>query len=39
MNERLVSGKSHEDDYSLDTNLRPMHLSDYVGQPVVKGNL
>ena len=39
MNERLVSGKSHEDDYSLDTNLRPRHLSDYVGQHRVKSNL
>ena len=39
MNERLVSGKPHEEDYSLDTNLRPRHLSDYVGQHRVKSNL
>ena len=39
MNERLVSGKSHEEDYSLDTNLRPRQLSDYVGQHRVKSNL
>ncbi len=39
MNDRLVSGKSHEEDYSLDTNLRPRQLSDYVGQGRVKSNL
>ena len=39
MNERIVSGKSHEEDYSLDTNLRPRQLSDYVGQHRVKSNL
>ena len=39
MTERLVSGKPHEDDQSNDTNLRPRHMADYVGQDGVKGNL
>ena len=39
MNERLVSGKSHEEDHSLDNNLRPRQLVDYVGQHRVKSNL
>ena len=39
MTQRLVSGKPQEEDYSLDTSLRPRSLADYVGQEVVKGNL
>ena len=39
MTQRLVSGKPQEDDYSLDTSLRPRRLTDYVGQDSVKGNL
>ena len=39
MTQRLVSGKPQEDDYSLDTSLRPRRLEDYVGQDRVKGNL
>ncbi|MBC8275496.1 MAG: Holliday junction branch migration DNA helicase RuvB [Chloroflexi bacterium] len=36
---RIISGKPSADDVSLDTNLRPKHLSDFVGQEKVKGNL
>src|SRR4030043_381181 len=36
---RIVSGKPSVDDVSLDTNLRPRHLSDFIGQDKVKGNL
>ena len=39
MTERLVSGKSVEEDAPLDTNLRPRALTDYVGQDRVKENL
>ena len=37
--QRIVSGKSQEEDYSLDTSLRPRKLPDFVGQDVVKSNL
>ena len=37
--ERLVSGKPHVDDQSLDTSLRPRSLAEYVGQRAVKDNL
>jgi Holliday junction DNA helicase RuvB len=39
MNERIVSGASLEGDLSLDNNLRPRKLGDYIGQEAVKGNL
>ena len=39
MNERVVSGKLHEEDYSLDSSLRPRRLVDYIGQDKLKGNL
>ena len=39
MTERLVSGKPREEDASLDANLRPDRLADYVGQEKVKENL
>jgi len=37
--ERLVSGKTIEDDAGLDTSLRPRRLQDFVGQERVKENL
>ena len=37
--ERLISGSVHEDDQSLDTNLRPRDLESYVGQGTIKKNL
>ena len=37
--ERLISGSVHEDDQSLDTNLRPRDLDSYVGQGAIKKNL
>ena len=37
--ERLVSGKLQEEDYTLDTSLRPRRLADYVGQDSLKANL
>ena len=37
--ERLVSGSVHEDDQSLDTNLRPRDLDSYVGQGAIKKTL
>lgn len=37
--QRVVSGVSQEDDYSLDTSLRPRRLADYVGQSRAKNNL
>lgn len=37
--ERIVSAKPGEDDISLDTDLRPKRLAQYVGQDRVKGNL
>jgi Holliday junction DNA helicase RuvB len=36
---RIISGKPSADDVSLDTNLRPRRLSDFVGQGKVKSNL
>ena len=36
---RIISGKPSDDDVSLDTNLRPRRLSDFVGQEKVKSNL
>jgi Holliday junction DNA helicase RuvB len=36
---RIISGKPSDDDVSLDTNLRPRRLSDFVGQGKVKSNL
>jgi Holliday junction DNA helicase RuvB len=36
---RIISGKPSVDDVSLDTNLRPRRLSDFVGQVKVKSNL
>src|SRR4030042_1534403 len=36
---RLVSAKSGMDDVSLDTNLRPRHIVDFIGQDKVKDNL
>jgi Holliday junction DNA helicase RuvB len=39
LNERILSGKPQEDDYSLDTNLRPRSLDDYIGQERLKTNL
>ena len=37
--ERVISGKSKEDDVSLDFSLRPRQLDDYVGQERTKENL
>ena len=37
--ERLVSGKPHVEDQSLDTSLRPRSLAEYIGQRAVKDNL
>ena len=39
MTQRLVSGKSQEEDLTLDTSLRPRRLADYIGQDGIKGNL
>ncbi|MSQ32473.1 MAG: Holliday junction branch migration DNA helicase RuvB [Dehalococcoidia bacterium] len=39
MAERIVSSKSKPEDATLDNSLRPKHLSDYIGQEKVKGNL
>jgi Holliday junction DNA helicase RuvB len=36
---RVISGKPSADDISLDTNLRPRCLSDFIGQGKVKSNL
>lgn len=36
---RLVSAKSGTGDISLDTNLRPKRLTDFIGQGKAKGNL
>lgn len=37
--DRIISGNPKEEDVSLDRNLRPRHLADYVGQERVKENL
>ena len=39
MEDRLVSGSTHEEDHKLDTNLRPKNLSSYVGQDGIKNTL
>ena len=36
---RIISGKPNTDDFSLDTNLRPKHLVDFIGQEKIKENL
>ncbi len=39
MTERVVSGKSQEEDLSVDNTLRPRRLKDYVGQQRLRANL
>ena len=39
MTQRLVSGKTIQEDESLDSSLRPRYLTDFVGQEKVKDNL
>ena len=39
MEQRIVSGKSNDEDHGLDTTLRPQQLADYIGQDKIKGNL
>jgi Holliday junction DNA helicase RuvB len=39
MSQRLVSGKTIEEDAGLDSSLRPRRLADFVGQETVKENL
>ena len=40
MQQRIVSGKPHDDDdRGLDTSLRPRKLADYIGQDKIKANL
>jgi Holliday junction DNA helicase RuvB len=39
VNQRVVSGKSQEEDLTLDTSLRPRRLADYIGQDGIKSNL
>lgn len=39
MAERIVSAKPHTQDGSIDLSLRPKHLTEYIGQDKVKGNL
>jgi Holliday junction DNA helicase RuvB len=39
LNERIVSGRPQDDDYSLDDSLRPRRLADYIGQDRLKTNL
>ncbi|MAG15278.1 MAG: Holliday junction branch migration DNA helicase RuvB [Dehalococcoidales bacterium] len=36
---RIISGKPSAEDIPLDTNLRPHHLEEFVGQDKIKGNL
>jgi len=36
---RIVSGKPHSEDTSLDTSLRPRHFDDFIGQAKIKDNL
>ncbi len=36
---RVVSGKSAEEDATLDTSLRPQHFADFIGQGKIKENL
>ena len=39
MNERIVSGAPQEDDYTMDSSLRPRRLLDYIGQEKLKSSL
>ena len=39
MPERILSGKSRQEDIALDTSLRPRRLAEYVGQEKIKDNL
>ena len=39
MNERIVSGTQQEDDYALESSLRPRRLTEYIGQDKLKSNL
>jgi len=39
MAERIISAKPRDEDVVLDRSLRPKHLTDYVGQDKVVGNL
>lgn len=37
--DRVVSGKSAEDDATLETSLRPQHIADFIGQDKIKESL
>ncbi len=37
--DRIVSGKRHDEDLSVDVNLRPRHLKEYIGQSLLKENI
>jgi holliday junction DNA helicase RuvB len=39
MNERVVSGKTKEEDFGIENSLRPRTLNEYIGQERVKENL
>ena len=39
LQERVVSGRPHEEDRGLDTSLRPRTLAEYIGQEKIKSNL
>lgn len=39
MSDRVISGKTQEDDAVVETNLRPRRLSEYIGQERVKNTL
>ena len=39
LNERIVSGTQQEDDYALESSLRPRRLAEYIGQDKLKSNL
>src|SRR5690625_7975084 len=39
MDDRIVEGELQEDEEELELSLRPLYLSQYIGQDIVKENL
>ena len=39
MSDRIVSAELQEDEFSLDTSLRPQRLADFIGQERLRENL
>ena len=39
MEKRVISTQIQEEDYKIESSLRPQQLTDYIGQEKIKGNM